>query len=153
MSEHLGKTKLYVFGKVGGPLSSGSHNLYWTKEPRQRFHWPFRLNPGCGGGWPAGPWSSVPELSGAGCRALSSNGCYVQSQIPALHRGGSVAQLAKLEGCSCSSSPQPSPPLPAWLSSSACSLPVSSSEDYFFLGRRKRKGERKKKAPSSLLQV
>lgn len=27
VSEHLGKMKLYEFGKVGGPLSSGSHNL------------------------------------------------------------------------------------------------------------------------------
>lgn len=41
-----------------------------------------------------------------------------------------------------------SPPLHL---SSASSLPVSSLEDYFFLGKRKRKGENK--SPLSLLQV
>lgn len=66
------------------------------------------------------------------------------SQVPSLPKGPPfVAWLVELEGCSSSPTPRSSPPLPAWLFSNASSLPVSSSEDYFFLGKRERKGGKK----------
>lgn len=127
-----------VFEKVEGTFSSGSHRLYW-KEPRWKFRWPSRQ-------------ASRGERTLEQC-VLSFLGQAAEpfpqmtaffSQVPSLPKGRPfVAWLVELEGCSSFPTPRPSPPLPAWLFSSASSLPVSSSEDYFFLGKSKRKGGKK----------